>query len=321
MVNSGTDSFAPLVSLLQEGLQRAGLPRPDHSPETPSQFASWYLDVVQQLERQVAQDGEHPAMSRGEVELMARCALSGADVAQAIELVIRFAQMLHPRAGALTLRCRGERAQLQLRSLRVTHSLASDLSDITGLFAFYQLFSWLAGRPLPLQRVRIGPMARENTLPLLRLFQAPVLAGGDCYSLEFDCAALRWVNVRSAAELDDFIVCFPCAVLEPAAASLSARVETVLSAALRHGLVVPTQAQVAADFALPLATFRRRLAAEGKRFSELRRRCLQQQACLWLEQGVAVAEVAQRLGFSDAGSFRRAFHQWLGCAPSAWRAA
>lgn len=46
-----------------------------------------------------------------------------------------------------------------------------------------------------------------------------------------------------------------------------------------------------------------------------------QRACEWLDEGEArVADIAQRLGYDDAGYFSRQFHQVIGLSPSAYRA-
>jgi AraC-like DNA-binding protein len=40
---------------------------------------------------------------------------------------------------------------------------------------------------------------------------------------------------------------------------------------------------------------------------------------LWLKAGMAVLEVARRLGFVDSNSFHRAFRRWSGTTPGAVR--
>ncbi|MFM7783740.1 MAG: helix-turn-helix domain-containing protein [Gammaproteobacteria bacterium] len=55
----------------------------------------------------------------------------------------------------------------------------------------------------------------------------------------------------------------------------------------------------------------------------IRRRVQQQfaQELLLLSGGLKVEVVAERLGFSDARAFRRAFLAWTGKTPDAWRRA
>ena len=157
-------SFMPLVSLLR-GELHAGLAEVGPAPRNLGEFTRWYLQVVQRLEAEVAQDFERPSMAREAVELMCRGAISAATVAEAIDLCRRFMALLHPRAGALALKLKGDTASLQLDSLRPRTTTASSLVDITGLFAFRQLLQWLAGRELPLRQVCIGPIQRDDVLP------------------------------------------------------------------------------------------------------------------------------------------------------------
>jgi len=192
--------------------------------------------------------------------------------------------------------------------------------DITGLFAFRQLFQWLVGLDLQLLQVSIGPVEREDVLPFLRLFKAPVLAGGDCYALDFPAQVLRLPVVRTSGEFGEFFTVFPCAVFEDTRRSLAEQVVSLLSASLRQGAGIPTQAQLATALGLSLSTFRRRLSQAGTSFRELRESCLQESAERWLAHtDMPVTDISARLGFSDPGAFRRAFGQWTGMAPSKWR--
>ena len=105
---------------------------------------------------------------------MCRCTLSARTLREAIELCGRYCAMLHPRAGRLSLERDCSLASVQLDSLRPETTTASSLADITGLFAFRQLFQWLVGADLRLRQVRIGPIERDDVLPFLLLFGAPV---------------------------------------------------------------------------------------------------------------------------------------------------
>ena len=64
----------------------------------------------------------------------------------------------------------------------------------------------------------------------------------------------------------------------------------------------------------------KQLAAEGCRFSELLRRVRQRRALTLLrETETPVSAVALALGYGDVGSFSRAFHEWFGHSPAAFR--
>jgi AraC-like DNA-binding protein len=102
-------------------------------------------------------------------------------------------------------------------------------------------------------------------------------------------------------------------------ARFSAAVEQLL---LRPGNARLSINQVAAALQLSTRTLRRRLGEEGASFRELSERVRVQTAQhLLREQGMTVAAAAERLGFSDARAFRRAFKRWQGQVPGKMRQA
>jgi AraC-like DNA-binding protein len=66
------------------------------------------------------------------------------------------------------------------------------------------------------------------------------------------------------------------------------------------------------------ATLRRRLAAEGVSFRGIKDRVFDELAKAWLLDGLPVQTIAERLDYSDAFAFRRAFRRRYGCSPSAF---
>jgi len=204
-------------------------------------------------------------------------------------------------------------------SMRSERTMASNLVDIAGLFAFKQLFLWLTGgrgRPVV---VGIGSMQRFDVLPFLRLFNAPVVAEGEHHYLEFDLASLDAPVVASSGEFDGFFQHFPCAIFE-LDTELGQQVAAMISAAVNQALPIPSQVQVAQTLDMPLSTFRRRLAGQNTSFRLVRDSCLLDSAQTLLQQGqLSIGQIAQRLGFQDANTFRKAFHRWTGCSPTQWR--
>lgn len=64
-------------------------------------------------------------------------------------------------------------------------------------------------------------------------------------------------------------------------------------------------------------TLRRRLAEAGTSYRALVDDVRKERALAWLDGPGSVSRVAQRLGFSDATAFARAFRRWTGIAPHA----
>lgn len=91
---------------------------------------------------------------------------------------------------------------------------------------------------------------------------------------------------------------------------------TVEELVLRSGRAPLSIEEVANALQLSVRTLRRRLREDGTSFRALRSRLRMEAAQRLLsEQGMTVAAVAQRLGFSDTQAFRRAFKQSVGQVP------
>ncbi|MGU7768793.1 helix-turn-helix domain-containing protein [Burkholderia sp. MR1-5-21] len=295
---------------------------PDARGMTPAGFVALYRDAIERLEAQVARGDGHPPMRKREVDLMCRCLLSCRTLANAIRCAGEFCEMLLPRAGALTLTMRGGIASFDMDSLRRTRSPAACLVDLTGLFCYLQLFGWLIGQPVRLSEVWLAHPHRDDAVPLLGLFNAPVAVGGKTYGFGFDAAQLACRVIRQPAELDAFLVDFPFRLIDaaPAAMSWAQRVRGALDAALAREQALPALPELAGWLGVSDATLRRRLIAEGTGYQVLREQCLTDAArrCL-RETDWPIARIAAHLGFGGEEAFRRAFVRWTGMAPSRFR--
>ena len=89
----------------------------------------------------------------------------------------------------------------------------------------------------------------------------------------------------------------------------------------RHS-AVPLVDELAAEFGMSERTFLRRLKQDGLTYRSifddyLRRRSRE----LLADPASNIANVAERLGFSDPSSFNRSFRRWTGISPAAYRKA
>ena len=83
----------------------------------------------------------------------------------------------------------------------------------------------------------------------------------------------------------------------------------------------PTLQVVAQEMRMSARTLQRRLTESGATFQQLAETARREMARHYLGHSHAeFHEVAYLLGYEDANSFFRAFHQWEGVSPGAWRA-
>ena len=77
---------------------------------------------------------------------------------------------------------------------------------------------------------------------------------------------------------------------------------------------------VAARLAVSAQTLRRRLAAEGTSFQQIRDQLRRDAAIAALATGtVSIEDISRRLGFSEPSAFHRAFKRWTGSAPRSYQ--
>ena len=82
----------------------------------------------------------------------------------------------------------------------------------------------------------------------------------------------------------------------------------------------PSLEAVAERLNMSTRTLRRRLQDQGLGFMDLLHAARRRDALSLLERpALEVAQIAQMLGYADPANFTRAFRQWTGLAPSAWR--
>lgn len=83
---------------------------------------------------------------------------------------------------------------------------------------------------------------------------------------------------------------------------------------------VPSIEEMARQLHVSERTLKRRLAAEGTTYSELVEAERRERAFLLLRSAdLSIAEIADRLGYSDAANFTRAFRRWTGQSPRAFQ--
>lgn len=87
------------------------------------------------------------------------------------------------------------------------------------------------------------------------------------------------------------------------------RVRCAIEAGLRD------QQSVASSLGCSVATLRRRLTEYRTSFRQFKELVLNQEAKLLLTQHLSLEEIASKLDFSDARSFKRAFRNWNGVSP------
>ncbi|MGO1073678.1 AraC family transcriptional regulator [Lysobacter sp. CA199] len=172
----------------------------------------------------------------------------------------------------------------------------------------------LVGPHMRMQSVELAYPAPEHARRYRELFDCPVRFGSTRNAMVIES---RWLDAPIAthspvmeAQLRAMLEQREIAQAVPEA---KAAVEQVLK---RPGSATLSIEEVARALELSVRTLRRRLQEAGTSFRSISD-CVRAEAAQQLlrEERVTVAEASERLGFSDARAFRRAFKRWLGQAP------
>lgn len=97
------------------------------------------------------------------------------------------------------------------------------------------------------------------------------------------------------------------------------QVDKIIEQKIKLG--IPRIEDVATELAIPVWTFKRKLAQLEVKFSELVEARQKKVAVEHLENSQeSISEIAYQLGYTDISSFSKAFHRWYGQSPKLWRA-
>ncbi|MAN45946.1 MAG: AraC family transcriptional regulator [Alphaproteobacteria bacterium] len=174
-----------------------------------------------------------------------------------------------------------------------------------------------AGRAL--KRVVLKRDRQEAGKEHLRFWQVPISYGHSAYELVYDidvaCEPItpaRDVDLTTDGLFDRVI-----RYLE----ELSPTVDTRSYTARTEDLIADgyeTQQAAASQLGISVATYRRRLSEENTSFRDILQESRARRAGRMLAQGESVAQVSEKLGYSDVRAFNRAFKKSRGLSPAAF---
>ncbi len=288
------------------------------------EFARLYAHCTWALDECAArQEGREPLTKAG-IDMLCHCVITCRTLRDVIERTDRFSELIGVRAGRLMLSVEGDVARFEMITERKVRNTCAYLSDLTGLSSYHRLFGWLIGEDMPLlaATMRYPALLPEQTT--FYLMPQPVTHGAAGNSLIFPADYLDRPVIRNPQELEPMLRDFPfnLSLSQSKEAPLSERISRLFAAMLASGEAPPTGAWLARSFGISEATLKRRLSAEGTSLVGLRSQARQDIAMrLLTDPRLSISEIARTTHFSDATAFRRAFRQWTGQSPAAWRAA
>ncbi|AMS18006.1 AraC family transcriptional regulator [Pseudomonas chlororaphis] len=252
----------------------------------------------------------------GSFEQLLRLLVHLPTLAEAFEEAARFYKLFddsppwrlekHARIGRLLLT---SRPGAQTDSVLWPHML---------LLALWHTGSWLTGETLPLRRIVLPGHLSAFTAQTRFLFGRQPAFATQAW-LELPAVNLQAPLMRRPAEAARFARHLLPAVIAPGPlASFEAHLRALLCTA--EPFAGLSELEAARALGISRQTLARRLAALGVTFLGVRDELRRDLACTLLARGsVSVAKLAERLGYSEPSAFQRAFKQWTGLPPGAYR--
>lgn len=259
--------------------------------------------------------GTEPRVER--YDPIAIAAVSARSLRDALGRLARYKQLTCPEELVVTER--GEECRVQFRWLLAEETEPPVLIDLC--------FAWVVG----IARRGTGDLVQPKRLEL----RGP-RTNRPAYAAHFACPATFEESenaiVFARADLDRPFVTYNAelaAALAPqleaelaearSSAALGDRVKGILKRQLAGRR--PEIGEVARELRLSARTLQRRLAADGASFQQLIQEARRELARHYLlHSTLELNETAYLLGYEDAHSFFRAFHDWEGSPPGEWRA-
>lgn len=183
------------------------------------------------------------------------------------------------------------------------------------LASLVHLTRWITGEQVTPARLTFGHPARAAAMRYGEILGCPITFDAAENALCFGVADLDVPLIQANAPMREHLRALADAQLERLGAqSLAVRVQQLLRQHPRWG-----KERVAEQLELSGRHLNRKLADEGTSFKLLRDQALHAMAEQLLRESPRLAEVAERLGFSDESAFAKAFRRWSGKTPGQFR--
>jgi len=263
------------------------------------------------------------SMTEDQFGMLCRCVTHAATLEEAIRLTATFFDMFDGRLGKVRLEVSGDQAFFHINRQRHALNNADFMVHIYGFAVLQRLYSWLIDAHIGILSTHLVHPAPASRALLTCLFaEHEVRFSQPSNHIRFDSAYLNRPVVRTQQELHVIAKLFPNDLLLNSyrGKSLADRVYQVMIDHYANYCRLPETAKLAELFRMSDHTMRRRLSEEHTAYSEIRHKCQLAIIGDYLRRTeLTINEIAERTGFSDGSTFRRAFKHWTGKSPSDYR--
>lgn len=296
-----------------------GLRRPDaEGALSVTRFTPVFQTCIKTLNARIfGSQGRRSSIEHS--ELLCACVINCPTLDAVIAQTLLFIQAVHGPQAAGSLRTAEEVVSFCLPRSSSSDAGPAFVLDFFEMVFYYKLFSLLIGEPLSAQLTFAHPRPADDSA-LSAVVDCPIRFDGPVNSMTFAAHILRTPNSLSHQDLAELLRTGAVPLIPVRARHISARLEMLFRAALAARRPINRAEQIARQYGRSGPTLRRHLAREGTTFQTLLNKCrMERSRELLTETTLSVEQIAQKLCFSTASGFSRAFKGWTGLAPAAYR--
>ncbi|MGH1374487.1 MAG: AraC family transcriptional regulator [Cellvibrionaceae bacterium] len=260
----------------------------------------------------------HPC-ERGAFAYMVHAVRRCETLREALTMGIQFYQLLSKDINTALIE-RDDMAQIQVTF--ADQSLDPDYFYLEfWLIIWHRLASWLCGIKIPLRSthlVHTVTIDDQHRAELAVMFPGQLALAQPSNCLTFSRQLLNQPLIRSKTEVDIFLKHSPAQLLTIPGddQSFQNKISRQLRANRDLPLKFPDINTLASGYHMSVQTLHRRLKQEGTSYQRIKDNLRRDLALNKLvQERLAVHEVAEIVGFSEARSFTRAFKSWTGLSP------
>lgn len=255
---------------------------------------------------------------RGSFGMMGKLTIHEPTLGKALQQMQRFFGLV-THAFSLSLQTRGGRSVLsftQSDPARDPQHLFAEMN----LLLFHRYSSWLIAENIPLGDVYFDYAPPPQSAEYAFLFPGRHVFGAGFTGFSFPAQYLHRAIVQNRDTLKSFMRGCPMQLFLPPKTDFSMCGEVYQLLWKHPQRQPPTQDAVAATLHVATRTLIRRLKQEGTSYQKIKDRVRRDKAIHYLSsQDTTLEHIAERLGFSDAAVFARAFRAWTGMSPTQYR--
>ena len=191
------------------------------------------------------------------------------------------------------------------------------------LVTIHRTLCWMANIRIPIIHASLDYPAPSYASEYRYIFMgAPIAFDQPECAISFARNSLSLQNVRDIVQLKEFLKQAPLTLLSQTMTedNLSFRLRGWLERQLTKHHTAPDIVQAAATFKLHPQALRRQLKKEGSSYHDIKTETRRDLAINMVQSRIlSIEAIAAQLDFSEASAFIRAFKQWTGLTPLAYR--